>query len=121
MFLVEYDRAANCLNVTVKGFFQPQDVAPLSRDVEAKAKAARAIRDDFDVVVESTEFPVQANDVADLMTSIMRMGMAMTNGRAAVVVGSVLNKAQAERTLVHDRLRVFMDMNAAREWLKQPG
>ena len=117
MFDVHYDRRANCLKISVTGFFKPEDVALLAREVGAKALEARAARDDFDALVESLDFPVQANDVADLLSNIMRGGMALTKGRAAVVVGSVLNKAQAERTLVHPRVRVFMSIAEAEAWL----
>lgn len=57
-------------------------------------------------------------DVADLLAQIMRAGMAMTSGRAAVVVGSLLNKAQAERTLVHPRVRVYATLEGATNWLR---
>ncbi len=117
MFRVDYDRQTNRLTIEVKGFWQPETVVLLARDVGAKAQQARAIRPDFNVVVESFEFPVQANDVADLLANIMRGGMALTTGWAAVVVGSQLNKAQAERTLVHPRLRVFMTLAEADKWL----
>lgn len=120
MFHVEYDRRANCLNLRVAGFWKPEDVTDFAREVGLKALAAKAIRGDFDACVESLDFPVQAMDVADLLSQIMRGGMAMTTGRAAVVVGSQLNKAQAERTLVNPRLRVFMTMAAARTWLAEP-
>ncbi|HEX7871951.1 MAG TPA: hypothetical protein VF475_03505 [Sphingobium sp.] len=117
MFHVEYDQQANCLSITVKGFWKPEDVAPFGREVEAQARQARAIRVDFNVIVESLEFPVQANDVADLLSDIMRVGMPLTSGRTAVVVGSLLNKAQAERTLVHPRVQVFMTVDDAWDWL----
>ncbi len=120
MFRIDYDRRANCLNIHVAGFWKPEDVAELAREAGAKALAARAIRSDFDACVESLDFPVQAMDVADLLSQIMRGGMAMTTGRAAVVVGSQLNKAQAERTLVHPRLRVFVALAPARAWLAAP-
>lgn len=119
MFHASYDRRANCLNIVVKGFLQPHDVVPLAKAIGDAAQTAKSARDDFDVLVDSLDFPVQANDVADLLPGIMRAGMVLTTGRAAVVVGSQLNKAQAERTLVHDRVRVFMDMNTAHAWLKQ--
>lgn len=117
MFQVEYHAHANYLSVTVKGFWKPEDVTAFAARVGSKAQEARAIRPDFDVIVESLAFPVQANDVADLLTSIMQAGMALTSGRAAVVVGSHLNKAQAERTLVHPRVRVFLTLDDARQWL----
>ncbi|MBY8828330.1 hypothetical protein [Hephaestia mangrovi] len=121
MFSVHYDPGANCLKISVRGFWKPEDVAPLAREVGRKAMEARAIRDDFNALVESFDFPVQANDVADLLANIMRGGMALTSGRAAVVVGSLLNKAQAERTLAHPRLRVFTTMAEAEAWLAGEG
>jgi len=120
MFQVDYDRHANCLTIDVAGFWKPEDVVDLAREVGAKARQAQAIRDDFNVIVTSLDFPVQANDVADLLANIMRGGMTLTSGKSAVVVGSQLNKAQAERTLVHPRLRVFLTLEEAERWLQEP-
>lgn len=119
MFQVEYCRDTNRLTISVEGFWEPADVPLFAKEIGTKAQQARAISEDFDVLVESFEFPVQANDVADLLTGIMRGGMALTNGRAAVVVGSLLNRAQAERTLVHPRVRVFLTLEDAHAWLQQ--
>ena len=120
MFQVDYDRRANCLIIDVAGFWKPEHVVELAREVGAKARQAQAIRDDFNVIVTSFDFPVQANDVADLLANIMRGGMTLTSGKCAVVVGSQLNRAQAERTLVHPRLRVFLTLDEARRWFHEP-
>ncbi|MDI1294513.1 MAG: hypothetical protein PSY12_01250 [bacterium] len=120
MFQIDYDRHTNCLTIEVAGFWKPEMVASLAREVGTKAREAQTIRDDFDVIVKSFAFPVQAHDVADLLANIMRGGMTFTSGRAAVVVGSQLNKAQAERTLIHPRLRVFLSLEEARAWLIDP-
>ncbi len=117
MFQVKYDRFTNRLNIIVKGFWSPEDVPALAAGIGNKVQQARAIRDDFDVLVESFDFPVQAKDVADMLTNVMIGGMALTTGRTAVVVGSQLNRAQAERTLVHPRVRVFMTIDDAERWL----
>lgn len=117
MFQVDYDRIDNRLAIKVAGFWTADDVVALAAEVGSKARQASAIRDDFNVIVESFDFPVQANDVADLLANIMRGGMTFTSGRTAIVVGSQLNRAQAERTLVHPRVRVFMTMAEALEWL----
>lgn len=119
MFQVEYDARANLLTLTVAGFWQPDDVAAFAASVGAKVQEVIAIRTDFDVIVESLDFPVQAIDVADLLINIMRGGMAQTSGHAAVVVGSHLNKVQAERTLVHPRVRVFLTLADAKRWLAE--
>lgn len=119
MFRVEYDSPDNLLSISVRGFLTPQDASVLASAVDAKAREAHAVRDDFNVVVESLEFPVQATDVADLLTEIMRRGIVLTSGRVAVVVGSHLNKLQAERTLVHPRVQIVSSMDAAQLWLDQ--
>lgn len=120
MFTVAYDRSANCVTIGVAGFWKPEDVAALAKEVGVAVRAALAVRSDFNARVESLDFPVQAMDVADLLSHIMRGGMAMTTGRAAIVVGSRLNKAQAERTLVHPRVRVFLSVDEADRWLATP-
>lgn len=119
MFQVEYDRFVNRLNIIVKGFWSPEDVPALAAAIGDTVQQARTIRDDFNVLVESFDFPVQANNVADMLTNVMTGGMALTSGRAAVVVGSQLNRAQAERTLVHPRVRVFMTVEDAEHWLAE--
>lgn len=120
MFQVDYDRTTNRLTIKVAGFWTADNVVALAAEVGSKAREASTIRDDFNVIVESFDFPVQANDVADLLANIMRGGMTFTSGQTAVVVGSQLNRAQAERTLVHPRVRIFMGMDEALEWLNQP-
>ncbi|UZK67128.1 hypothetical protein [Sphingomonas sp. M1-B02] len=121
MFRIDYDPRANVLDIHVSGFWKPEDVADFARAIGAKAHEARAIRDDFDVMVESLDFPVQANDVADLLTNVMRGGTTLTSGNVAVVVGSQLNRLQAERTLAHPRLKVFLSIDDARHWLDETG
>ncbi|MES2338883.1 MAG: hypothetical protein V4537_12375 [Pseudomonadota bacterium] len=120
MYRVAYDRVRNILTIHVSGFLTPDEVPAFAAEVAARAQTAAAIRGDFDVIVDSLDFPVQANDVADLLSRIMHEGIVLTRGRAAVVVGSQLNKLQAERTLVHPRLQVFRAMDDAHAWLDAP-
>lgn len=117
MYRVDYDPQHNVLTITVAGFLTPEEVPLFAGMVDAKAREAHALRDDFNVVVESFDFPVQSNEVADLLTDIMRRGMVLTSGRTAVVVGSYLNKLQAERTLEHPRVRIFSALDDAQDWL----
>ncbi len=114
---VIYDPAANLLIIEVAGFLTPDDVPTLATAIGGGAQRARAASPAFGVLVLSPDFAVQANDVADLLSNIMRGGMTLTTGRAAVVVGSQLSKLQAERTLAHPRLKVFRSEGDARAWL----
>ena len=117
MFRIELDADAKLVRITVAGFWEPQDVPVFAKAVGARAQEARAAGDDFNVLIESLDFPVQSNEVADLLASVMAGGAALTSGWIAVVVGSQLNKLQAERTLLHPRLRVFLSIAEARDWL----
>lgn len=117
MFRVEYRPHANRIVIHVRDFWTMDMIPAFAAAVGTKIQEVRAIRNDFDVLVESLAFPVQANDVADLLPSIMRGGMALTSGRSAVVVGSQLSKLQAERTLTHPRVKVFLDPAQAEAWL----
>ncbi len=120
MFDIAYDAPANILRVHVRDFWSPEDVTRFAGAVALALRDARRMRSDFDIIVESFDFPVQANHVADLLAGIKDAGMTATSGRAAVVVGSRLNQLQAERTLVHPRVRVFATMEAAEAWLATP-
>ena len=120
MFRIDYDPRANRIVLHVSGFWTVEEVRAFAAATGAKSQEARAIRDDYDVLVESLDFPVQASDVADLLTQVMLGGMALTSGRAAVVVGSQLNRMQAERTLVHPHVRVFLTLAEAEAWLDMP-
>lgn len=117
MFEVDFIPRANRVTIRVWGLWQRDDITPFAAAVGQCLQQARAVSDDFDVLVESLDFPVQQHDVADLLPSVMRGGMPQTSGRAAVVVGSQLNKLQAERTLVHPRIAVFRSIDAAEAWL----
>ena len=121
MFDVDYDPHENFLTISVRGHMTPADAGALAKAVDATARAAVGHSEAFDVIVESLEFPVQAQDVAGLLTGIMTSGMALTTGRTAVVVSSQLSKMQAERTLVHPRVRVFLSLDAAQAWLHGEG
>ncbi|RYY32322.1 MAG: hypothetical protein EOP59_19350 [Sphingomonadales bacterium] len=116
-FKIDYDPRRNRLNVEIRDFWTVETVREFAAASGARAQQVRAIRDDYDVLIDSRDFPVQANDVADLLPQIAEGGLALTTGRAASVVGSRLNKMQAERTQSHPRLRIFMTMAEAEAWL----
>lgn len=117
MFRVDFRPHTNRIVIHVRDFWTMDMIPGFAAEVGAKIQEARAVSGDFDVLVESLDFPVQANDVADLLPSIMRGGMALTSGRSAVIVGSQLSKLQAERTLTHSRVKVFLARAEAEAWL----
>jgi hypothetical protein len=119
-FSLDYDSARNRIDIMICGFWTVETVHAFATAAGAKAHAVRAIRADYDVLIDSTGFPVQANDVADLLPPIANAGLSLTSGRAASVVGSHLNKLQAERTQTHPRMRIFLTRAEAEAWLAAP-
>jgi hypothetical protein len=117
----DYDPARNRVTVRMLDFWTVETVREFAAASGAFAQETRAIRADYDVLVDSTDFPVQSNDVADLLPSITLAGMALTSGRAASVVASHLNKLQADRTQTHKRFRAFLTREEAEAWLAGEG
>lgn len=117
-FRMDYDAARNRILVDIRAFWTIETVREFAAAAGALAQQVLAIRNDYDVLIDSRDFPVQANDVADLLPSIAEAGLTLTSGRAASVVGSHL-KLQAERTQTHPRMRIFMTVEEAEAWLAE--
>ncbi len=118
-FRLDYDPGRNRVLVVIRDFWTVETVHAFAAAAGAFAQETRAIRDDYDVLIDSRDFPVQANHVADLLPNIAEAGLTLTSGRAASVVGSQLNRLQAERTQTHPRIRIFMTIEEAEAWLAE--
>jgi hypothetical protein len=117
---LDYDPQRNRMAVIMRGLWTVQTVREFATVSGAKAQETIAIRNDYDVLVDTRDFPVQPNDVADLLPNIAQAGLTLTSGRAASVVASHLNKLQADRTQTHPRFRAFMTLEEAEAWLAEP-
>ena len=116
-YAFDYDPARNRVTVRMRDFWTVETVREFAAASGAFAQETRAKRADYDILVDTTEFPVQSNEVADLLPSITLAGLALTSGRAASVVASHLNKLQADRTQAHPRFRAFLTLEEAEAWL----
>jgi hypothetical protein len=120
MYRFDYDPSHNRINVLMRGMWTVDTVRDFAAAAGVFAQEVRATRADYDVLIDTRDFPVQPNDVADLLPRITEAGLTLTTGRAASVVGSHLNKLQAERTQDHRRFRVFLSLEEAEAWLATP-
>jgi hypothetical protein len=102
-FRLDYDPARNRILAEVRGFWTLDTVRDFAAAAGAKAQEVRASRVDYDLLVDSREFPVQAHDVADLLASIADAALSLTSGRAASVVGSHPDEPAARH--LHDNGR----------------
>lgn len=119
-YRLDYDPQRNRMTVVMRDLWTVDTVREFATVAGAKAQETIAIRNDYDVLVDTRDFPVQPNDVADLLPSITQAGLTLTSGRAASVVASHLNKLQADRTQTHPRFRAFMTLEEAEAWLDSP-
>lgn len=113
----DYDPRRNRILIELRGLWTVETVRDFATASGIFAHEVRARRADYDVLIDTRDFPVQQSDVADLLPAISQAGLSLTSGRAATVVASHLNKLQAERTQTHPRFGIFMTMAAAEAWL----
>ncbi|WP_374943956.1 hypothetical protein [Sphingomonas sp.] len=117
-FDVAFDRSARLLRWTMRGFWTMADVAAFAGAMRAAIGHLGAPPHRSDGLCDSREFPVQSGPVSAALGEIDRIGSATRQGRFAIVVGSTMNKLQAERTLKGEGVRVFLSMQEAEAWLQ---
>ncbi|HEU0044029.1 hypothetical protein [Sphingomonas sp.] len=118
-FEVRYDAVARRLRWTMRGFWTMREVAGLGAAMQDALAPLGPPPHRFDGLCDSRDFPVQSAEVSNALGLIDKAGSAMRQGRVAIVVGSMINKLQAERTLTSPDVRVFLTMEDAEAWLNQ--
>lgn len=118
-FDVRFDAKTGILHLEIAGFWTRVTLAGFAARLLLEVGRLRLTRRGFAVLSDARRFPVQAPDVADGFEALTRRGARHHRGRTAIVVGSMLAKMQAERSMVAGGLRVFLDMDEARAWLAE--
>lgn len=118
-FDVRYDRTLNMLHWTMRGFWTVADVTAFGAAMRQSMPVFGSPPFTYDALCDSRAFPVQSAEVGAALGRINDIGRTMRIGRTAIVVGSVMNKLQAQRTLVDPDLRVFLTLEEATAWLGQ--
>ncbi|WP_188055892.1 hypothetical protein [Sphingosinithalassobacter sp. CS137] len=116
---IRFDEQRGLLNLTLRGFWSLETLDAFRTELVEVAARVREQRPSFPVLSDSIAFAVQSVEVADRLGELMLAGAQVNSGRVAIVVGSILNKKQAERALQAPNLRVFVDKEEALEWLMQ--
>jgi ATP-dependent HslUV protease ATP-binding subunit HslU len=81
----DYDPVRNRMCVRIAGLWTVDTVRQFAAASGAFSQETRAIRADYDVLIDSRDFPVQPGEVANLLPSIAEAGLTLTSGRAASV------------------------------------
>ena len=118
---VRYDPVAGQMRLRMTGFWAMADVQRFAADLLATIGRIPETRRDFDVLSDARDFPVQAQDVSDALAGIINFADRMNEtGRRAIVVGSMMNKLQAQRGVTRANVRVFLSEDEAEAWLATP-
>lgn len=116
-FDVSYDRASRTLHWTMRGFWTMADVTAFAVALRQAITLLGSPPHVYDALCDSRTFPVQSAAVSAALGQINDIGRTMRSGRTAIVVGSAINKLQAQRTLVDPDLRIFLTLDEATAWL----
>ena len=119
MFTIAFDAPAQTLHLKLEGFWTTETLGAFATELLVKTTELRERYESFAILSDSSGFPVQSPAIAAGFEQIRDHGAAVHKGPTAIVVASVLNKLQAERSLRSPNIRVFLSADAAREWLAQ--
>jgi hypothetical protein len=116
MFQFKIDEKNRIVQVELAGIMSVAEVDQLSKELLEKASTARRKFGSFRLLVDAASCPVQP---AEALSRVVLPGDLLKgdDDRSAVVVGSTLQKLQATRVLVDERVRLFMSTAEAKAWL----
>lgn len=117
MYSIRFDTATHTLHLTLHGFWSTAMLTRFTTELAIRATALRAQYGSFAILSDSTDFAVQSAEVSKGFEKLRNRGAQTHSGPTAIVVGSMLNKLQAERSLKAPHVRVFLNVEEAREWL----
>jgi len=121
MYAIRYDAKDNILHFSLAGLWVMSDVEKFAVDIsQTFLTIPEERRGNHSTLSDTAAFPVQARDVSMALGSLMDRSRALNTGRKAIVVGSMLNKLQADRTLSGPDVRTFLVYEEALAWIKSP-
>lgn len=118
MYSIRFDAQSRILELRLEDFWSSATLARFAAELLVRATALRVRHGGFAILSDSSRFPVQSPEVAQGFERLMARGTKSHTGPTAIVVASVLNKMQAERSLKAPRVRVFLDADEAKQWLQ---
>ncbi len=119
MYDIAFDPATRLLSMRLEGFWDVETLNRFAAELSALTERIERQWDDYPILSDSRGFSVQSVEVTAGFSRIMEVAVMRHRGPVAIVVGSRLNKLQVERSMMTDHLRVFLDIDEARAWLRE--
>ena len=116
-FEIAVDERAGIVRLVLRGFWTLADFQAFEAGLSDSVGRARRHHAVIGLFSDSTAFKIQSSEVGDAFARAMGLGDSVHSGPSAIVVGSMLNKFQAERALGSSRVRIFTDFDEAERWV----
>ena len=118
-FEITVDNDAGLIRTVLRGFWTMGDLMAFGAGMYDAVQTVAARHRVFALLSDSTGFKVQSAEVSEGFEKMTAAGAAMHSGPTAIIVGSTLNKLQADRIFTDPRVRVFIDAAEARRWVDE--
>jgi hypothetical protein len=105
------------LYLTFSGFWTSETAARFCEDIKDVVKDLSSKMPMFQTLVDQREFSVQSPDTIRILNEAFAQSRDNHSGSIALVTPTVLGKFQIERNLSDTKLRVFNDLDVAKDWL----
>jgi len=117
MYRLEFDPEQQLVTATLSGFWTPDTVAAYRADLTALLRRVGAPNRRIRLLGRSAALAVQSPETSAAFGKLTVELVELCTGPIAIIAGSTLNKIQASRVVVHERVRVCVDEAEARDWL----
>jgi len=116
MYKIRFDEASGILICNNGGFWTIETAACFFDDLNTAILEALKRSGQARLLIDNSDFPVQSQEVIELMAErTERMGAL--RARTAIVMTRALAKIQAKRIINNPDVAIFEDSGAAKAWL----
>lgn len=112
-----YDEHRNLLTITQSGYWSLGIFDRFRQEFLALHSKILTCHPSYRVFAQCTDYPVQSHEVGEAFSVFFATLMHENKGRYAILVGSALNKMQAQRVLPQPHVKTFINGDTAMAWL----
>lgn len=117
MYRLEFDPETQLVTATLAGFWTPETVAAYRAELTALLRRVGGPSRRTRLLCRSAAMAVQSTETSAAFGAITAELVQLCTGHIAIIVGSTLNRIQASRVLMHERVRVCIEEHEAMDWL----
>lgn len=117
MYDMEFDAQNGTVRLRLTGLWTAETMTRFHEALLALTRRLERSHPTFVILSDCRTYPVQSSDVMLGWSRLLGAGRNLVHRPYAIVVGSTLNKLQAQRALDAPNITVFTDMDHAEEWL----